>query len=117
MHTDIWVSVDWEGRLIREFLLVLTHFVHFAVHVGRRTLAIADAAADSQTARTLEVRILDARLYFELLVQLLQAEDALAIGTSDTTLPLPALRLSAQMTCLHQTGIFCFINRLIGRIR
>ena len=116
LNADVGVSVDREGWLLGELLLVLTHLVHFAVHVGRRALAVANAAADPETARTLEVRVLDARLDLELLIQLLQTEDALAIGTSDTAFPLPALRLPAKMARLHQTGIFRFINRLIGRI-
>ena len=102
-NVHIRVPVDGNCLLFREFLLVLTHFVHFAMDVWRRS-------------RTLEVRIFHARLDLELLVQLLQAKDSFAVGASHSTLSLPALRLAAKMTRLHQTSIFRFIYRVIRRI-
>lgn len=115
-NVHIRVPVDGNCLLFREFLLVLTHFVHFAVDVWRRSLTVAHAAANAQTTGTLEVRIFHARLDLELLVQLLQAKDSFAVGASHSTLSLPALRLAAKMTRLHQTSIFRFIYRVIRRI-
>lgn len=78
------------------------------MNVGRWPLAVAHAATDTCTSRTLETRIICRSDNTEFTLQLLQTEDPRAICALDTPKSLSALHFTAQMTCLDSlmTGFF-----------
>ena len=86
--------------LLEVLYLVLSHFVHFAVHVGWRSLAIAHTTAHARTSRALEIWIIRSCHDAELPLQLLQAEYSRAVATLHPSQSLAALHFAAKMTRL-----------------
>ena len=81
----------------------------------RRLLAVTDTTTNPQTARTLEILVVHTRFYLKLFVQLLQTKDPLTVSTTNTSLPLAALRLPTEMARPRQARFFRFVDVLIMR--